>query len=139
VSTGFEILEHTADMGFRVRAESFEQLLAAAGEGLASITMDCSSARPLETVEVAAQGEDVESLLVNFLSEVLFVVDCRRMAVSKVVVTASGRHGVSAALLGEAWDSAHHPLRNGVKAVTYHQLRVQQVAGGWVAEVYLDI
>lgn len=90
---GFEVLEHTADMGFRVRAESFEQLLEAAGEGLASIVMDCCSARPLETVEIAVQGEDRESLLVNFLSEVLFVLDGRRMAVSKVVVTAAGPHG----------------------------------------------
>lgn len=136
---GFEVLEHTADMGFRVRAESFEQLLEAAGEGLASIVMDCSSVRPLETVDIAAQGEDRESLLVNFLSEVLFVLDCRRMAVSKVVVTAAGPHGASAALLGERFDAARHQLRHGVKAVTYHQLLVRQAAGGWIAEVYLDI
>jgi len=135
----FEILEHTADMGLRVRAQSFEQLLSAAGEALANIVMDCFAARPLDAVEIAVQGEDRESLLVNFLSEVLFVLDGRRMAVSRVVVTAAGPTGASAAILGEAWDPRRHPVRRGVKAVTYHQLRVQRLNGGWIAEVYLDI
>lgn len=137
--SGFEILEHTADMGFRVNAESFEQLLSAAGEALSSIVMDCSQARPLGSVEIAVQGEDRESLMVNFLSEVLFVLDGRRMALAKVVVTAAGAHGVSAALLGEARDIRRHPERHGVKAITYHQLSVRETAGAWTAEVYLDI
>lgn len=137
--TGFEILEHTADMGFRVSAESFEQLLAAAGEGLASIVMDCSEARPLETIEIAAQGEDREALMVNFLSEVLFVLDGRQLAIARIVVTASGPHGVSAALMCEPRDGQRHPPRHGVKGVTYHQLRVLPQPAEWIAEVYLDI
>jgi SHS2 domain-containing protein len=136
---GYEILEHPSDMGFRVHAGSFEDLLAAAGEALASIVLDCSEARPLETIEIAVQGEDREALVVNFLSEVLYVLDGRRLAVSRVVVTAAGPHGVSAALLGEPRDDQRHPSRHGVKAVTYHQLSVRQSPAGWTAEVYLDI
>lgn len=137
--TRFEILEHTADMGFRVRAETFEDLLAVAGEALAQIVMDCSKARPLQTVEIAAQGGDAESLMVSFLSEVLYALDGLRLAVAKVVVTGRGAHGASAALLGEPRDERRHRSRHGVKAVTYHQLIVRQTIEGWTAEVYLDI
>lgn len=135
----FEILEHTADTGFRITAPTFEQLLSASAAGLASIVLDCGAARPLESLEISARGEDIESLTVNFLNEVLYALDARRFALSLAAVTASGPHGVSAALLGEPRDDARHPPRLVVKAVTYHQLVVIQSGPGWLAEVYLDI
>jgi SHS2 domain-containing protein len=137
--TTFEILAHTADTGFRVTADTFEDLLAAAGAGLADTVMDCRAALPIETIEISAQGDDRESLVVNFLNEVLFALDGRHFAVSKAAVTASGPHGVTAALLGEPRNDTRHPPRLVVKAVTYHQLVVEQRGTGWIAEVYLDI
>jgi SHS2 domain-containing protein len=137
--TTLEILEHTADTGFRVTASSIEELLSASAAGLASIVLNCDAVRPSETIEISARGEDIESLFVNFLNEVLYVLDGRRFAVSTAVVTALGHHGVSAALLGEPRDDTRHPPRLVVKAVTYHQLVVRQSAPGWLAEVYLDI
>lgn len=135
----FEILEHTADTGFRVTAGTFEDLLAASAVGLAGIVMDCGAARPLETVEIAASGDDRETLVVNFLNEVLFVLDGRRFAISSAAITAAGPHGISAALLGEPRDDTRHPPRLVVKAVTYHQLVVENRGSYWIAEIYLDI
>lgn len=137
--TTFEILAHTADTGFRITAGSFEDLLSAAAAGLADIVMDCRNVQPLECLEIAAQGDDLDSLTVNFLNEVLFALDGRRFAVSKAAVTASGPHGVSAALLGQPRDDTRHPPRLVVKAVTYHQIVVKQSGPGWIAEIYLDI
>lgn len=135
----FEILEHTADTGFRVTAHSFEDLLAAAAVGLAGVVMDCGAIRPLEAIEIAARGDDREALVVNFLNEVLFVLDGRRFAVAQATVTASGPHGIAAGLLGEPRDDLRHPPRLVVKAVTFHQLVVEQRDSVWVAEIYLDI
>ena len=137
--TTFEILPHTADTGFRITADSFEDLLAAAATGLAGIVMDCRNVQPLDSLEIAAQGDDRASLVVNFLNEVLFVLDGRRFAVSSAAVTASGPHGVAAALLGEPRNDTRHPPRLVVKAVTYHQLVVEERDPGWIAEIYLDI
>lgn len=137
--TTFEILSHTADTGFRVTADTFEDLLAAAAGALAGIVMDCRNVQPLESLEIAAQGDDLEALVVNFLNEVLYVLDGRRFAVSRAAVTASGPHGVSAALIGEPRDDIRHPPSLVVKAVTYHQIVVEQRGARWIAEVYLDI
>jgi len=137
--TGFQILEHTADTGFRVRAATFEDLLAAAAEGLSGIVLECGAVRPSQTVEIAAKGEDREALVVNFLNEVLFALDGRRFAVAKASVTAAGSHGVTAALIGEPRDDERHRPKLVVKAVTYHQIAVRRGGDGWVAEVYLDI
>lgn len=135
----FEILEHTADTGFRVTADTFEDLLSAAAVGLAGIVMDLGNVHPSESLEIAARGEDLDALVVNFLNEVLYVLDGRGFAIATATVTASGPHAIAAALLGQPRDDTRHPPRIVVKAVTYHQLAVEQRGSRWMAEVYLDI
>jgi SHS2 domain-containing protein len=46
---------------------------------------------------------------------------------------------LSAAVTGESFDPARHPERTGVKAATYHQLRIVPVKDGWEATVVLDL
>ena len=47
--------------------------------------------------------------------------------------------GLSATAWGEPLDPARHELAREVKAITYHELRVEQTADGWLAEVIVDI
>jgi SHS2 domain-containing protein len=128
--TGFEILEHTADMGFRVRAAGSEELFANAAAALASITMDTSRAQPLQRHPIHLETGTVEERLVHYLNEVLWLIDGRGIAPARFEPSA---------LWGEPRDPAKHPPRLVVKAVTFHQLRVWQDAEGWGAEVYLDV
>jgi SHS2 domain-containing protein len=128
--SGFEILEHTADMGFRVRGANEEELFANAAAALAAVVMDTSRAQGLERHEIAIEGESVEERLVHWLNEVLWLMDGRGVAPARF------DPGV---VWGETRDGAKHPPRLVVKAVTFHQLRVWQDAEGWGAEVFLDV
>lgn len=139
VSAGWEILEHTADTGFRVRAGSLPALLELAAEALCGVALDCSNAASKEARTVRAEGADPESLLVNWLNEVLWVIDGARLAPAKIRVFEASAHEVSGVVEGEPRDDARHPPLIVVKAATYHQLKVLQSSDGWVAEVYLDI
>jgi SHS2 domain-containing protein len=47
--------------------------------------------------------------------------------------------GLSATARGEPWDPDRHELDHEVKAITYHGLKVEQEAGGWLAELIVDI
>ena len=40
---------------------------------------------------------------------------------------------------GEPYDPARHVLAHEVKAITYHELKVEKTADGWLAEVIVDI
>jgi SHS2 domain-containing protein len=135
----FELLEHTADVGFRVRGRALEELFAAAGEALQAIAFDTAAVEPRERYALSASGEDLESLLVNWLSEVLYWMDGRRVLIGRFEILELTPERIAAEGWGEPWDPARHPARTGVKAVTYHQLRVAREGEGWVAEVYLDI
>jgi SHS2 domain-containing protein len=138
-ATGFEILEHPADIGFRVRGRSAEELFARAALAMLSIAGELENIVPREAYDIEATGADYESLLVNWLSEVLWLYDGRRLALAEFRIESLTEEAVRATACGERRDSARHRARLVVKAVTYHQLRVERGADGWLAEVYLDI
>lgn len=135
----FEILEHTADIGFRARGRTLEQLFESAAEALMFIAIEPDGIEPRSETSIEAQGEDLEALLVNYLSEVLFVWDARRFAMRRFRVLELTPERVRAEARGEPFDPARHNAKLIVKAVTYHQLHIHQDEHGWCAEVYLDI
>ena len=49
------------------------------------------------------------------------------------------QHGIEAIVSGEPLDEARHLIDHEVKAVTYHELKIQQNDNGWMAEVIVDI
>ena len=103
------------------------------------IAFEPEGIRPAREYPLAASGQDYESLLVNWLSEVLYWVDGKQLAFSRFRVEAIEPARVSGVGVGEPRDPDRHRAKLIVKAVTYHQLRVAQDPQGWLAEVYLDI
>lgn len=135
----YEILEHTADIGIRVKAATVEALFEEAAMGLQAVMLDASCAEPRQIVETQATGEDLASLLVNFLSEVLYWIDAKRVVIARVEVEAVAEGVARARLYAEPRDVRRHPGKVIVKGVTYHQLRIEPTPDGWLAEVFLDI
>ncbi len=134
---GFEILEHTADVGIRSFGDSIEETFEQATRGLAEIL---GAWRPGDgqRVDVELEGSDLEALLVDWLNEVLYLQDARDGVICDMEVLevddARVVGSVAFAPRGE------QPLEGtAVKAITYHQLKVERTPGGWVAEVYVDV
>lgn len=135
----FEILEHTADIGIRARGASLAEVFEQAALALEHVVLDPAAVAPREEYPIEACGEDNESLLVNFLSEILYLLDAKRVAFASITVAEPASGAVRAVASGEPRDAARHPPRVIVKGVTYHQLRLEKTPEGWLAEVFLDI
>lgn len=135
----YEIFEHTADLGLRVRAPDLAALFADAGRGLFSmIVEDLSAIQPLTPCNFTIPGSDLAYLLFDWLNELVYICDTRRLVFCQFSVEiASG--GLTAVARGEPLDPVRHRLTHEVKAITYHQLKVEQTADGWLAEVIVDI
>jgi SHS2 domain-containing protein len=146
---GYELLEHTADVGVRARGRTVEEVFEQATLGLAELIggqagEDGATAAPPEAqapgeaVTVRVEAGDLGGLLVDWLGEVLYLHEVREAAVGSVRVTHAGDGRAEGTVV-------LRPVTGGrfegtqVKAVTYHRLRVEPDAGGWVAEVYLDV
>jgi len=134
---GFELLEHTADVGIRARGATLEEAFEQATLGLAEVL---GALRPGggEVVDVEVTAGDPGALLVDWLNEVLWLHEVRGHA-GVAAVRVERVAGDRAA--GSVTFSSTDPPADGtfVKAVTYHRLRVGRDAGGWLAEVYLDV
>ena len=135
----FEILEHPADIGFRARAATLEELFAASAMAMLSIAGDPETVEPAGEYAIQVESGDLESLLVDWLSEVLYFFDGRRIAFREFRLRYEAPARLWAVGRGEPRDPARHTARVIVKAVTYHQLKIAQDSAGWMAEVYLDI
>jgi SHS2 domain-containing protein len=135
----FEVFDHTADLGLRVRASELNALFSDAGRALLSVIVSNPDAvEPRDALEVNVSGRNLEYLFVDWLGELLFLFESKKFLTSRfeVIVTDAG---VRAAIRGEPYDAARHVLAHEVKAVTYHALKVEQTESGWLAEVILDI
>jgi SHS2 domain-containing protein len=135
----FEILEHPADIGFRAFGSNLPDLFANAALALLSIAGDPAVAEPRQEYHLAVESGDRESLLVDWLSEVLYWWDGKRVAFREFRIGNYTDRSLEAVALGEPREAERHRAKLIVKAVTYHQLKIEQGGGGWLAEVYLDI
>jgi SHS2 domain-containing protein len=135
----YEVLEHTADIGFRAFAQTLPDLYANAALAMLSIAGDPAAAAPRHEYPLAAQSTDRESLMVDWLSEVLYWFDGKCIAFREFRIAAFEETAIRVVGLGEPRNPQRHRSRVIVKAVTYHQLKIEQRNGLWVAEVYLDV
>jgi SHS2 domain-containing protein len=135
----YELFEHTADLGLRVRAPDLDGLFAEAGRGLFSIIVDnLDDVRPTRTVDIRIEGRDPVYLLFDWLHELLVTFETRRLILSSFRVRV-GEVGLQAKAHGDELDPDRHQTLHEVKAITYHGLKVELTRDGWQAEVIVDI
>ena len=135
----FEILEHTADIGFRASGRSAGEMFENAALALETIAFELDEVAPAGAYPLAVTGEDHESLLVNWLSEALYYLDGRRIVLARFRVDRLTPQSVAGQGWGEPLDPARHRAKVIVKGVTYHQLKIERAGDIWRATVYLDI
>lgn len=135
-----EVFEHTADVGLRIRQNSFAELLAEAGVALFELMVEnLETVKPtlLHHIQITQVEKDI--LLFDWLNELLYLSDAQQWLLCRFDVTIVA-DTLNATVYGEPRDETKHQLDHEVKAITYHQLKVEQLSDGqWLAEVILDI
>ena len=135
----YEVFPHTADVGLRINAESLNSLFEDAGRGLFSlIVANLETVQPRTSEQFKIAGDNVEYLLLDWLGELLFTFESRRMLFSEFEISVDDQ-GLEGVAMGERLDVERHHLEHEVKAITYHGLSVSGNHSGWAAEVIVDI
>ena len=119
----YEIVEHTADVGVKAYGKTVSEAFAHAAEGMFDIITDESSIDPVGEYEILLDAPDLELLLVDWLSELLYLNGAFGLVFGKFEVTISKNH-LSAHVYGEKYDTKKHRMGVEIKAVTYHMLQV---------------
>jgi SHS2 domain-containing protein len=132
----YEEIDHTADVGIRAYGRTVDELFANAAEGMFSLIADLTKVKPVGEVEVRLEAEDLSTLLLRWLSELLYLHETQRVVFSSFEVHVVGTT-LDGRARGEAIDKARHELKLAIKAVTRHGLTVDPKKG--IAEVIFDI
>ncbi len=135
----FEVLEHTADVGIVVHGADLAELFANAGVGMFALMVDLEGVEEREERLIQVEGRDRETLLVRWLTELLYYLDAEEMLFRRFEMEELTERRLRARGFGEPIDRGRHELHFGVKAVTRHMLEIAPEDGGWRATVLFDI
>jgi len=133
-----------ADIAFDAFGQNLEELFGAAAEATLKVMVeDPAALRLTETVPLALTQDDIEMLLFDFLNELIFYKDARRLLLLpqhlEIEEVPGGGYHLEATLMGEEIDPQRHRLDTDVKAVTMLRFSVVRVPEGWRATVVLDV
>jgi SHS2 domain-containing protein len=135
----FRVLEHTADIGFEAFGSTREEVFANAARALQNLMVDLASIAPRQEIPIRVEGADPASLLVNWLSEILYRIDADGQLFNEFEIRSLEDRSLTAIARGEPFNRARHQVKLQVKAITYHQLALEKTPEGWRAQVYVDI
>jgi len=121
----YELIEHTADVGVKAYGKTIAEAFEHAAKGMFDIITDESTIDPVGQYDISLEAPDLEQLLVDWLSQLLFLNDAQNLVFGKFEVNLTGTH-LSAHVFGEKYDTKKHRMGVEIKAVTYHMLQVNQ-------------
>ncbi|MGQ9722785.1 MAG: archease [Candidatus Jordarchaeum sp.] len=140
---GYRFLEHTADIKVKAYGETVNEAFQEAARALSEAMTDTSKISPIIKRKIEIEAEDLEALLYIWLEEFIYLFDSKGMIFSdfKVENIKQTEEGLKlkGEALGEEFDIEKHPQRTGIKAVTYHEMKIKQSPKKTTLEFVLDI
>ncbi|MBB5253023.1 archease [Sulfurisphaera ohwakuensis] len=136
----FEFFEHTADIGIRAYGRNLNEAFENAAVAVFEVMTDTSKVEPREMREVKIDGYDLENLLYRWIESLLVYYDSEIMLFSKFHVNIDEKN---LTLEGKAWGEKFNPnkheRRTVVKAMTYHEMKIENKGNYYILTFVVDI
>ncbi len=132
-----EELEHTAEIGLRVFAASRAEAYACMATAMFVLTGAIADPTAQQTARtITIRAPDAETLLVDWLNELLYLYETTGEICTAARISNWHPTELTATITSAPGDLA--PVLH-IKAVTYHDLAVEEQNGAWMVQVYFDI
>jgi SHS2 domain-containing protein len=136
----YEFFDHTADIGVHVFGRTLEELFTNAARAMFETLGELKKTGNRNQKTVALQAESLEDLLHDWLAELLFEIEVNHMLYDEIEIAGVAPGRLTASLRGGGIDFARSRTNEEIKAVTYHQLRVEKLEDEtWRATVIFDV
>ncbi len=134
----FEVIEHTADVGIAAYGSDLKEAFANAAYALFSLMVDLKQVGDTLCREVEITAENQEDLIVAWLNELIYLFEVESILFKRFRVDELTETRLKSRCYGQAIDLLRHNIRMGVKAATYHMLKVEK-DNGFRVQVLFDI
>ena len=129
----------TADVAFEAYGKDLNELFANAALAMFEVMVNVKQIEPKIKRKVKVKGDDLLSLLFEWLNELLFYYGAENLAFSKFEVKVNEKSfELEAICWGEEIDPAKHETKTEVKACTMHKMKIEKNEI-WKTRVILDI
>jgi SHS2 domain-containing protein len=135
----YKLIDHTADFGIHVFGTDLKDLFSNAALAMFDLITDIKSLKGADEASLNVKGDDRPDLMVNWLRELLYIWNGKEKLVESVDIISITENELAAKIKFDSFDPARHSIKNEIKAVTYHQIQVNQVAGGWESRIIFDV
>jgi len=137
-----KFLDHTADVFFVAKADTLPELFEQCALAVEETMVDITKVSPKQKVKILGEDKNIETLLYDFLDELIFFKDYKQLMFSKFEISIEekeGKYHLTCFASGEKLDLARHDPKVDVKAITMHEFEVKKIDKGWQANVIVDI
>ena len=135
----YEIFEHTADIGVRVRGRDLKELFKNAGLAVFQIATkkQFTKNKKHTVITIKQKTDNLEELFINWLNELLSLSAAKGLIFYNIKINKLQDYNLEA--FCTASDIGNYEVHTEIKAATYHQLKLERASSGWIAEVILDV
>ena len=134
----FEIIDHTADVGIIAYGTDMKQAFANAARALFSLITEIDEVEEVLYRDIELNASEQETLLVEWLNELIYLFDVENIIFKRFDINEINNTQLKARSYGEKVDSLKHKMKTGIKAATYHMLKVEK-DNGFKVQVLFDI
>ncbi len=133
----YQLIDHTADVGLKIWADSLPQLFAEAGYGFTSLIVS-GEIVPKENQIIELTADSIEELFHDWLNELNYLFLIHKKIFNHFIILELSPTILKISTQGETYHNKHI-LHTEIKAVTYHQLYVKYEQNQWLAQVFFDL
>jgi SHS2 domain-containing protein len=135
----YEVFEHTADIGLRIRGKDLKELFQNAGLAIFQVSSRRQYVKDKKHTDIIIRqkADNLDELFVNWLNELLSVSAAKEIIFHNIKVKTLEDNSLEALITGSSVEN--YRVNTEIKAATYHQLKIEEVNKEWVAEVILDV
>jgi SHS2 domain-containing protein len=139
VKKAFEIIDHTGDVGVVAYGSDIKQLFSNAALALFSLITERENIAEKLQRNLEISSEDRDSLLVEWLNELIYLFDAEHILFHRFDIESLSNNQLKATCYGENIDPSRHEIKLGVKAATYHMLKIDKDNSGYKVQIIFDV
>jgi SHS2 domain-containing protein len=137
----YTLLDHTADLGIKIRGTDLTDLFENAGRALIHLLLRIKSPGKTTPLKLSISGDDLADLMVRWLGEILYLFEGDNLVVTSIHIDtlSPSTSSLEAELETTPYDPLMHEILMEIKAVTYHHIEVVDKGDRWESSVIFDL
>jgi len=135
----YELIEHTADVGIKVKGKNLKGLFKNTALAMFDIIAEKKDLKSQgqKKIKITQKADNLEELFINWLNELLSLSATKELIFSDFKINKLDEKNLETISIGG--DIKNYKVNTEVKAATYHELKIKKIKSGWQAEVILDV